>query len=86
MLISNGMVETPRLVCPQKQEFQKDHGCVAGNVEPVEQCPILDDYVWRKPELSLPVEKHGLSSSEFPLSSNLAYHLLRGKVVLIQGL
>lgn len=46
------MVSTPQLTCPENQELRKEHIRVMDTVEPIEQCPILNDYVQARLELS----------------------------------
>lgn len=54
MLLNSGIVSTPQSMCPRNQELQKEHVSVADTIEPVEQCPVLDDFFQTRLELSLP--------------------------------
>lgn len=80
MLLSSGTVSTSQLICPENQALQREHRCVADTVEPIEQCPILDDYVQRSIELSFLLKKSASLTSNSALPSNLVNHLLCGKV------
>ncbi|TKY45846.1 Histidine kinase 2 [Spatholobus suberectus] len=82
MLLSNGMVSTPQLMCPKNQELQKEHICVADTVEPIEQCPILDDYVQTRLELSFPWKNYVSLASHSALSTDLVSYLLCGKNIV----
>ncbi|XP_061361128.1 histidine kinase 2 [Gastrolobium bilobum] len=82
MLLSSGIVSTPQLICPENQELQKEHRCVAEIVEPVEQCPIVDDNVQTRLELSFVLKKYLSLTSHSALSSNLVNCLLCGKNIL----
>jgi len=80
MLLGSGMVSTPQLMCPENQELQKEHTCVADTVEPIEQCPILDDYVQTRLELSFPLKNYVSLALRSALSTDLVSYLHRGKV------
>ncbi|TKY45625.1 Histidine kinase 2 [Spatholobus suberectus] len=82
MLLSNGMVSTPQLMCPKNQELQKEYICVADTVEPIEQCPILDDYVQKRLELSFPWKNYVSLASHSALSTDLVSYLLCGKNIV----
>ncbi|KAG5081799.1 hypothetical protein JHK86_005864 [Glycine max] len=79
MLLGSGMVSTPQLMCPENQELQKEHTCVADTVEPIEQCPILDDYVQTRLELSFPLKNYVSLALRSALSTDLVSYLHRGK-------
>jgi len=80
MLLSSGMVSTPQLMCPENQELRKEHLSVADTVEPIEQCPILNDYVQARIELSFPFKNYVSLSSGTSLSTDLVSYFFRGKV------
>ncbi|KAG5064835.1 hypothetical protein JHK85_006018 [Glycine max] len=71
MLLGSGMVSTPQLMCPENQELQKEHTCVVDTVEPIEQCPILDDYVQTRLELSFPLKNYVSLALRSALSTDL---------------
>ncbi|KAG4964236.1 hypothetical protein JHK84_038862 [Glycine max] len=71
MLLSSGMVSTPQLICPENQELQKVHTCVADTVEPIEQCPILNDCVQTRLELSFPLKSYVSLASHSALPTDL---------------
>ncbi|XP_027329982.1 histidine kinase 2 isoform X2 [Abrus precatorius] len=79
MLLSSGIVSTSQLKCPENQDLQKEHRFVADAVEPMEQCPILDDYVQRRLELSFLLKKYVSLASHFAHASELVNYLLHGK-------
>nr|XP_027187942.1 histidine kinase 2 isoform X3 [Cicer arietinum] len=54
MLLSIGIVNTPKSMCPKNQELEKEHRCVEDSPESMEQCPILDDFVQTRIGLSFP--------------------------------
>ena len=80
MLLSSGIASSPQLVSPENQELQKEHRCFADTVEPIEQCPILNDYAQTRLELSFLLEKYVSLASHSLLSCNLVNCLLCGKV------
>lgn len=80
MLLSSGIVSTSQSTCPENQELQKEHRCVADTLEPIEQCPILDDFVQTRLELSFPLKAHVTLASHSALLSNLVSFFLCGKV------
>ncbi|KAL1347492.1 hypothetical protein AAHE18_07G009100 [Arachis hypogaea] len=83
MLLNSGIACNPQLVCcPENQELQKKHRCFADTVEPIEQCPILEDYVRTRIQLSFPFKKYVLLASHSLLSSNLVDFLFCGKNML----
>ncbi|CAJ1971586.1 unnamed protein product [Sphenostylis stenocarpa] len=82
MLLSSGMVSTPQLMCPENQELQTEHRCVADTVEPIEQCPILNDYVQTRVELSFPLKTYVPLASRIALSTDLISYLLCGKKIV----
>ncbi|KAK7258364.1 hypothetical protein RIF29_23937 [Crotalaria pallida] len=82
MLLSSGVVGTSQLVCPENQELQKEHTCVADTVEPVGQCPIPDYYAPARLELSFLLKKSESSASNSALSSNSVNYLLCGKNIM----
>lgn len=79
-LLSSGFASTSQSICPENRECQKEHTCVTQNVELIEQCPILDDYVQRNLESSPIVEKTVSLASHTVKLSNLVNGLLHGKV------
>ncbi|KAJ1415561.1 Signal transduction response regulator, receiver domain [Sesbania bispinosa] len=82
MLLSSGIVSTPQLTCPENQELQKEHRCIADTIEPIEQCPILNDFVQTRLELSSPLKTYVTLASHSALSSQLVNFLLCGKNIL----
>ncbi|XP_015972862.1 histidine kinase 2 [Arachis duranensis] len=83
MLLNSGIACNPQLVCcPENQELQKKHRRFADTVEPIEQCPILEDYVRTRIQLSFPFKKYVLLASHSLLSSNLVDFLFCGKNML----
>ena len=80
MLLGSGMVSTPQLMCPENQELQKVHTCVADTVEPIEQCPVLNDCVQTRLELSFPLKSYVSLASHSALPTDLVSYLHRGKV------
>ncbi|KAE9614677.1 putative histidine kinase response regulator and transcription factor RR-A-type family [Lupinus albus] len=83
MLLSSGIVNTSsQLICPENQELQKEHKCVADTVEPIEQCPLPDDYAPTRLELSFLLKKHVALASNSAPSSNLVNYLLCGMNIL----
>lgn len=77
MLLSSGIVSIPQSMCSKNQELEKEHTCVADTIEPVKQCPVLDDFFQTRLELSLP-SKTLVSPSA--VLSNLVSFLRCGKV------
>ena len=65
------MVSTPQLICPENQELQKVHTCVADTVEPIEQCPVLNDCVQTRLELSFPLKSYVSLASHSALPTDL---------------
>ena len=80
MLLRSGMVSTPQLMCPENEESKKERICVADTVEPIEQCPILNDYVQARLELSVSFKNYVSLASGTALSTDLVSYFLRGKV------
>ncbi|XP_057440900.1 histidine kinase 2 [Lotus japonicus] len=79
MLLSSGIISPQLLMCPENQELQREHGCVADSLESIEQCPILDDLVQARLELSFPLIPLVMMASLSALSSNLVNFFLCGK-------
>ncbi|KAI4305667.1 hypothetical protein L6164_029019 [Bauhinia variegata] len=79
-LLSNG-IDSSQVICLEKQ-FSKDHPRVADNVESVEQCPVLDEYVQTNLELSVLVDKSISMAARSEHSSNFVNHLFYGKNML----
>ncbi|XP_068485856.1 histidine kinase 2 isoform X2 [Phaseolus vulgaris] len=71
MLLRSGMVSTPQLMCPENEESKKERICVADTVEPIEQCPILNDYVQARLELSVSFKNYVSLASGTALSTDL---------------
>ncbi|KAL2316575.1 hypothetical protein Fmac_030451 [Flemingia macrophylla] len=82
MLLSSGMISAPQLTCPENQELQKEHLCVADSVEPIEQCPILDDYEQTRLGLSFPLRNYVSLASHSALWTDFVSCLLGGKNIV----
>ncbi|KOM46329.1 hypothetical protein LR48_Vigan07g003300 [Vigna angularis] len=82
MLLSSSVVSTPQLTCPENQELRKEHIRVMDTVEPIEQCPILNDYVQARLELSFLFKNYVSLASGTSLSTDFVSYFLRGKNIV----
>jgi hypothetical protein len=79
MLLSNSIACALRLPCSELHEFQKQHRWIAEN-GPRDQCPVRDEFIPGKLDLSMLDNKPMPFSSQSETSSISAYHQICGKV------
>ncbi|XP_062152210.1 histidine kinase 2 [Alnus glutinosa] len=84
MLLSNSIACALRLPCSELHEFQKQHRWIAEN-GPRDQCPVRDEFIPGKLDLSMLDNKPLPFSSQSEASSISAYHQICGKNILLSG-
>lgn len=80
MPLSNSIACALRLPCSELQEFHKQHRWIAENDEPKDQCPVRDEFIPRKFDLSMLDNTPMPFSSQSGTSSISANHQICGKV------
>ncbi|XP_054818633.1 histidine kinase 2-like isoform X2 [Prosopis cineraria] len=81
-LLSSDLGSTLQMVFSENKEFQKEHTSVPGQVELIEQCPVLNDSVQTNLKSLLLVEKTVSLASYSAIMSNLINNLFLGKDIV----